>query len=163
MRTATVIVGTALATLILQSTVLPLLPIGPVLPDLMLVVCVYLGLYVHSPGGALGAFAVGYLQDSMSGALPGLNAFAMSLVFLTIYLASRRLWVSNTLSKIVLVFLASVVKTVAMVALIGVFLSLDGLWRSVAKYLLVEAALAAALSPPIFAFLTWVHPATPSN
>jgi rod shape-determining protein MreD len=152
-RAAAFIALATLAALVLQSTVLPLLPLGPVLPDLLLVVCVYLGLNVHSPGGAIGAFVIGFVQDSVSGTIPGLNAFAMSLVFLTVYFASRRLWVTNTFSQVILVFVASLVKTAAVVALIALFLSVDGLWHTVAKYIFIEAALAAVLSPPIFAVL----------
>jgi len=162
MRTAGLIALAALTALVVQSTLLPLLPIGPVLPDLMLVVCVYLGLYVHSPAGALGAFLIGYAQDAFSGTVLGINAFAMSLVFVSVYLTSRHLWVNNTLSQIVLVFLASLVKTVTIVALIGVFLSLDGLWRTILKYIFLEAALAAVFSPPIFAVLARTHQLEPN-
>jgi len=163
MRTALLIALAALVALVVQSTLLPLLPIGPVLPDLMLVVCVYLGLHVHSPAGALGAFVIGYVQDAFSGTVMGLNAFAMSLVFVAVYLTSRRLWVNNALSQVVLVFLASLLKTVAIVSLIGLFLSLDGLWRTTAKYIFLEAALAALFSPPIFAMLARANPAAPDN
>ncbi len=153
MRRVAVILLVGLAAVVVQSTILPLLPLGPALPDLLLVLCVYLGLYIHSPAGALGAFAIGYIEDAFSGSLPGVNAFAMTIVFLLVYLTSRRLWVGNALSRIVLVFLASLVKAAAMMLVIGAFLSLDGLWQTVMKYILAEAALAAALSPPIFAVL----------
>lgn len=161
MRGALLIALAALAALVVQSTVLPLLPVGPVLPDLMLVICVYLGLHSHSPAGALAAFLLGYVQDAFSGSVIGLNAFAMCLVFATVYLASRRLWVHNTLSQILLVFMASLVKTAALVALIAVFLSIDGLWHSVVKYVLLDAALAAVLGPPIFAVLARAQHAVP--
>ena len=37
------------------------------MPDLVLVLCVYLGLHEHSIAGALGAFLLGYFLDSFSG------------------------------------------------------------------------------------------------
>jgi len=153
MRSAVLIALTTFVALLIQTTLVPLLPFGAAMPDLLLVVCVYLGLYFHSPAGALGAFAIGYVQDSFSGSLPGLNAFAMTVVFVAVYLASRRLWVTNTLSKILLVFVASLVKTFAVLALLGVFLSLDGIWRTAVKYVFIEAVLAAAIGPLMFALL----------
>ncbi len=158
MRAATGLALVALAALLLQTAVLSLLPAGLFVPDLMLVVCVYLGLHAHSPAGALAAFAIGYAEDAFSGTVLGLNAFAMSLVFLLVYLTSRQLWVDNTLSKVVLVFTAYLLKTLAMVLLIGLFLSLEGLWRTIARYVWWEAALAAILSPPLFALLSRIRP-----
>ena len=49
--------------LLLQTTFLHLLPIGPVVPDLVLVLCVYLGLHHPTVGAALGSFLLGYSID----------------------------------------------------------------------------------------------------
>jgi len=154
MRAAAAIALVALVALLLQTAVSPLLPAALFVPDLLLVVCVYLGLHAHSPAGALAAFAIGYAEDAFSGAVLGLNAFAMTLVFLFVYLSSRQLWVDNTLSKVVLAFVAYLLKTLAIVLLIALFLSLEGIWRTIARYVLWEATLAAVLSPPIFALLS---------
>jgi rod shape-determining protein MreD len=143
----------ACAALLLQTTVLPLAAIGRATPDLLLILCVYLGLHQHSVAGAVGAFFLGYLQDTFSGSVVGLNAFGMCLVFTLVYLTSRRLWVDNAISKIVLVFLASVLKTIAILVLVAVFMSIDGLWRTILSYLFIEAVLAAILSPAVFAVL----------
>lgn len=143
----------AVAALVLQTTLLPLAAIGRATPDLLLIMCVYLGLHQHTVGGAVGAFFLGYLQDAFSGSVLGLNAFGMSLVFTIVYLTSRRLWVDNAISKIVVVFLASVVKTLAILVLVTVFISVDAVSHGLLQYLVLEASLAAALSPPIFAVL----------
>jgi rod shape-determining protein MreD len=143
----------AIGALLLQTTVLPFAAIGRATPDLLLIMCVYLGLHQHSVGGAIGAFSLGYLQDAFSGSVAGLNAFGMCLVFTVVYLTSRRLWVDNTISKIAVVFLASVLKTVAILVLVALFLSIGGLWRTMLSYLLIEALLAALLSPAVFALL----------
>lgn len=153
MRIFFLYLSATVAALLLQSTVWHWVPLGGAIPDLLLVLCVYLGLHQHSVGGALGAFFLGYAQDSFSGSAVGLNAFAMSLVFSVVYLTSRSLWVDNAVSKIVLVFLASVIKTLVIVALIAIFLSTDGLWTTVSRHVVVEALVAAALSPPIFALM----------
>ena len=69
---------------VLQTTFFQLLPIGPVVPDLILVLCVYLGLYHPSVGAALGSFLLGYSIDTVSSPILGFNAFAMSLVYLAV-------------------------------------------------------------------------------
>jgi rod shape-determining protein MreD len=153
MRTFTAIALAAACGVLLQTTLLPVLPFGGAAPDVVLVLCVYLGLYHHTVGGALGAFLLGYLQDGVSGGATGLNAFALSAVFLFVYLTSRRLWVDNLVSKIVLVFLASVIKTVTVVTLLAAFLAFEGVWGSVLWSMIVHAVLAAAIAPPMFALL----------
>ena len=154
MRSVVLLTTIVIAALLLQTTLLPFTSIGRATPDLLLIICVYLGLHQHTVAGAVGAFALGYLQDTFSGSVVGLNAFGMSLVFTLVYLTSRRLWVDNAVSKIVLVFLASVLKTAVILALIAVFLSVGNLWQTVVQYLLIEAALAAVLSPAVFAVLS---------
>jgi rod shape-determining protein MreD len=143
----------AVTALVLQTVVLPHAAVGRATPDLLLIMCVYLGLHQHSVGGAVGAFLLGYLQDAFSGSVVGLNAFGMCLVFTVVYLTSRRLWVDNTISKFVVVFLASVLKTAAILALAALFMPVDGLWHAVLSYLVIGAVLAALLSPPVFAVL----------
>ena len=119
MRTVVAVVLAAAIGLVLQSTALHAIPGGAAVPDVLLILCVYLGLRRHSVGGAVGAFVLGYVQDSFSGTAVGLNAAAMCLVYLTIYLTSRRLWVDNLVSRVVVVFLAAVIKIVAVTVLIG--------------------------------------------
>jgi rod shape-determining protein MreD len=157
MRTAVLLTTIVIAALLLQTTLLPFTSVGRATPDLLLIICVYLGLHQHTVAGAVGAFVLGYLQDAFSGSVIGLNAFGMSLVFAVVYLTSRRLWVDNAISKIVVVFLASVLKTGAILALIAIFLSAGSLWHTVVQYLLIEAALAAVLSPAVFALLAFTQ------
>jgi hypothetical protein len=78
----------------------------------------------------------------------------MCLVFTVVYLTSRRLWVDNAVSKVLVVFLASTVKTTAILALVAVFMSVEGLWRTILSYLLIDATLAAIISPAVFAVLS---------
>ena len=153
MRGGVLFVVIAVAALLLQTAVLPLFAIGRATPDLLLIICVYLGLHQHSVAGAVGAFVLGYLQDTFSGSVVGLNAFAMCLVFTMVYLTSRRLWVDNAVSKVVVVFLSALLKTVAIFALAAVFMSVNGVWQTMLGYLFIEAVLAAVLSPAVFAVL----------
>ncbi|MFQ5668300.1 MAG: rod shape-determining protein MreD [Candidatus Binatia bacterium] len=149
MPAAALFVVIATTAFLLQTTLLPLAAV----PDLLLIICVYLGLYHHSVGGAFGAFVLGYLEDTSSGTLTGLNACGMCLVFVLVHLTSQRLWVDNTISKVVLVFLASVLKTGVLLALLTLLRPSPGVWRSLPGSVLIEAVLAAVLSPAVFAVL----------
>jgi rod shape-determining protein MreD len=143
----------AIFVLLLQTTLLHLLPISPVVPDLTLVLCVYLGLYHPSVGAALGAFLLGYSIDIVSSRIIGLNAFAMSLVFLTVYLSSRAIWLQNPLVTSFVVLLASLVKGAALVLVSAIFVSIEGFWIGAGWYIIKEALLAALLAPIVFALL----------
>jgi rod shape-determining protein MreD len=141
--------------LLLQTTILHGLTGGRIIPDLVLVLCVYLGLHEHNIGGATGAFLLGYLFDSFSGSLVGLHAFAMTTVYLMVYLVSRRLWMDNALSGVAMVFLGSLLKGIAIVVALAAYLSVDRMSLGVTQTLFAEALLAAALTPIVFGGLGW--------
>jgi rod shape-determining protein MreD len=154
MRAALVIGLVAGFGLLVQTTLFHALPFGfHPSPDILVVVCVFLGLHRQTVGGVLGAFALGYVQDAVSGNATGLNAFGMVVVYVLVYLTCRRLWVDNVVSKVVLVFLASCVKAVAVLAVSALFGTFDASWGPTLSSALLNAALAAALAPPLFALL----------
>jgi rod shape-determining protein MreD len=158
MRTFLALALAACIGLLLQTALLPVLPFGEAAPDILLILCVYLGLHHHSAAGAFGAFLLGYLQDSVSGSAIGLNAFAMTLVFLLVHLTCRSLWVDNVISRVVLVFLASLIKTAAIMGLLVTFVGFDGSWRRVLGNLGVQAVVVAAIAPFVLALLSGIIP-----
>ena len=99
---------------LLQTSLVSLLP---VVPDLLLILCVYLGIYHRSVGGAAAAFFLGYGLDSCSGAPVGTNAFAMSLVFAAVSAIARQLWLNNPFSVLCMVFFGVILKTGAVLLL----------------------------------------------
>ena len=92
MRFSLLIFSIGLLMVLLQSTFLRLFP---VVPDLVLILCVYWGLHQPTAGAVLGSFALGYSLDVVSSPILGLNAFAMSVVFLTVYLSSQSIWMHS--------------------------------------------------------------------
>ncbi len=154
-RATGIYILTGVLVLLLQTTLLHGLSGGRIIPDLVLILCVYLGLHEHNIGGATGAFLLGYLLDSFSGSLVGLHAFAMTTVYLVVYLVSRRLWMDNTLSGVAMVFLGSLLKGVAIVVALAAYLSIDRMSFGVAQTLFAEALLAGALTPIVFGTLGW--------
>ncbi len=139
--------------ILLQTTFLHLLPIGPIVPDLVLVLCVYLGLHHPTVGAALGSFLLGYSIDVVSSRMIGLNAFALSLVFLAVYLSSRSIWLHHPMVSSLVVFLAALVKGVAMVLAWVAFLNVESFWMGAARYIITEALVAAVLAPLVFSLL----------
>jgi rod shape-determining protein MreD len=135
---------------LLQSTFLHFFPF---VPDLILVLCVYWGLHHPTVGAVLASFMLGYSVDVVSSPLLGINAFAMSLVFLAVYLSSRSIWLHNPLVSAIVVLLASLVKGAALVLVSVIFLSTEGFWIGALKYIMVEALIAALLAPIVFSLL----------
>lgn len=138
---------------LVQTTFLHLLPLGPIVPDLILVLCVYWGLNHPTVGAVLGSFLLGYSVDVFSSPLLGLNAFAMSLVFLAVYLSSRHIWIHNPFLSAAVVFAASWIKGVALILVGTLFFAAEGLWMGVLKYIFIEALVAALLAPGLFSLL----------
>lgn len=164
MRAAATIGVVAGFGVLLQTTLIHALPPHlQVAPDVLLAITVFLGLHRHTVGGVLAAFLLGYVQDALSGRPVGLNAFAMVVVYVLVYLTCRRLWVDNVLSKVVLVFLASGVKSVTVLALSALFGVFDGTWSGVLGHTLATAALAAAVAPPVFALMAGARLRAPQD
>ena len=128
MKSSLLFFAIGIVLLLLQTTFLHLLPLGPIVPDFILVLCVYWGLYHPSVGAVLGSFMLGYSVDVVSSKILGINAFAMSLVFLIVYLSSRSIWLHHPVVSSFVVLLASLVKGAALVLVSAIFLSVDGLW-----------------------------------
>jgi len=135
---------------LLQTTFLHLFP---VVPDLVLIVCVYWGLHQPTAGAVLGAFALGYSLDVVSSPILGLNAFAMSIVFFAVYLSSRSIWLHSAVTSSFVVLLAALVKGAALVLAWAIFLTTEQFWSGAARYIIMEALIAAVIAPLIFALL----------
>ncbi|MBI2962424.1 MAG: rod shape-determining protein MreD [Deltaproteobacteria bacterium] len=153
MGTLVLVMIAAVVGVLLETTVFHWLPLGSIMPDLVVILCVYLALREHSVAGALGAFLLGYFTDSFSGNVPGLHAFAMSLVFLLVYLLARQLWMDNVVANVAVVFVASLLKALAVAVLLALYLSAASPWHQLFSSAWVEAAIAALFSPFVFSLL----------
>lgn len=155
LRVMAVYALTGAMALILQTTVLHSLTGGRAIPDLILILCVYLGLHEHSVRGATASFLLGYLLDSFSGSVVGLNALAMTTVYMVVYLTARRLWMDNTFSRVTMVFLATFIKGAAIMIALAAYLSAARVSPAAVEILFAEALMAAALTPAVFTVLRW--------
>ena len=135
MKLSLLYISVGILSVLLQTTVLHFLPFGFIVPDLALVLCVYWGLHHPTVGAVLGSFILGYSVDVFSSPpLLGLNTFSMSLVFL-----------------------ASWVKSAALIIAWTLFLTVDSLWVVVLKYIFLEAIVAAVMAPFVFFLLRRGH------
>lgn len=144
---------TAAVGVLLETTVLHVLPLGPIRPDLIVILCVYLALHEHTVAGALGAFLLGYFADNFSGSVLGLQAFSMSLIFVLVYLLARQLWMDNVVANVAVVFVASLLKSLAVALLLAFYLAADYPWAHLFGTVWIESAIAAFFTPFVFSML----------
>lgn len=155
MRSAAAVAAAGVLAMLLQTAIFPVFPRLPVVPDLILVLVVYLGLRYQTVGGATGAFLLGYFLDTFSGTVLGMNAFAMTAAYVAVYLVGRRLWTDGGLPVMGLVFFAACVRELAMV-FAGMLAETPGpVWEHVVRYGLLEAVVAALVAPLVFGFVAW--------
>jgi rod shape-determining protein MreD len=145
--------GVGLIAVLLQTTLFHLFPVPGMVPDLMVVLTVYLAIRLPALAGAVGAFLLGYALDTFSGKYMGLNAFSLSLIFLLIHSTSRWMWTDNPFSASVAVFLSSWVRAASLVALLALFRPEEGRGLVLLEFVLFESLLAALVAPWIFSGL----------
>lgn len=155
MRSFIVLAITAVGAMLLQTSVLPLVPFLPVVPDLILVLTVYVGIRHPSASGACGAFVLGYFLDTFSGTILGMHAFALTAVFAGVHLIGRNFWMESGAPVMILVFAGACLGQLASVAIATVVASRAPVWQHVLRYGLLEAGMAALASPMVFACVRW--------
>jgi rod shape-determining protein MreD len=142
----------ALIALAFQTAILRWLPVGTLIPDLVLILAVDLGLRHHGALAAVMAFAMGYATDAFSGSQLGLNAFMVTLIFFLVYEVSRHLMVTNTAVGAIAVFFAVLLKSFGCYAISAGFGGLEQMGGMVWPVLL-QALITALLAPPVFSLL----------
>ena len=153
MRSFVALAVAAAVAVVLQTAVFAAFPRLPVMPDLMVVLAVYLGVRHHGVGGAVGAFVLGYFLDTFSGTVLGMHAFALSAVYAAAYLIARHLWMEGGLPVMAVVFVGACVGELALLAVAALVAARAPLWHHVIRYGLLEAGVAALVAPAVFAFV----------
>lgn len=153
MRSFAAVAAAAMAAMLCQTTLLPFLPL-PVMPDLLLVLTVYLGVRHPTVAGALGAFLLGYFLDTFSGTLLGLNAFALSAVYVGAHFVARHLWVERGLPVMAMVFFGGLLRDLAALT-IALVAARAPVWQHAIGYGLGGAVAASLVAPTVFAAVAW--------
>ena len=153
MRSFLALALAAVVAMLLQTTVFP--SVLPVVPDVILVLTVYLGIRHPGVGGACGAFFLGYFLDTFSGTILGVNAFALSAVYGAAHLVARHLWMESGLGVLAIVFVGGWVREVVEAAVVALVARRSPAWQHVLRYGLLEVGAAALLAPAVFAAVAW--------
>ena len=159
MRAALILALCGILAVVTQTTLLGRLGVLPAPPNLILVLVVYIGLRLPTPWGALGAFLLGYLLDTVSGSVPGVHCFTMTLVFAMVYFVSGRLWMQNPFTRFAIMILACVLEVATLATYFTMTGDMDTVGAGVLRTLVVEAALGLLVAPLAFSILDFYIPA----
>lgn len=96
----------AAAALILQSTLLKLVAVAQIQPDLILLVLFYVALMEGSYGATIAGFCTGLTQDIYSPQTLGLNALCKSLVGFGLGYCQRGVFVESLVARALILFAA---------------------------------------------------------
>lgn len=107
-----------IGTLIVQVTVLPLIAVGGVRPDLLLLVVVSSGLLLGREQGVGTGFFAGLLQDLASGNIFGVSVLSKTAAGYVSGMMERKVFKENVLLPVLAVLIATVLNSVAMVAVL---------------------------------------------
>jgi rod shape-determining protein MreD len=145
----------AVVAMLLQTTLFPVVPGLVVVPDLILILVVYLGVRERTVAGAAAAFLLGYFLDTFSGTLLGLNAFALTATYLGVQWVARHLWVQRGLPVVAMVLFAALVRDAAALAVSTLVAVRVPVWHDVLGYGFAGALAAAVVAPAVFAAVAW--------
>lgn len=106
--------GVIIASLIIQSTVLPLLMMKGVCPDLLLVVVVSYALLSGKEKGLGVGFCTGLLQDLAFGNIFGINTLSKMAIGYVFGLAERKVFKENVLLPVAATAVATVLHSLVM-------------------------------------------------
>ena len=144
----------AFIALTLQTALPRLLPLGVLVPDLVLILAVDLGLRYPRALTALMAFAMGYAVDAFSGVELGLNALLLTMVFLFAYWLSRVLVSTSTAIGVIAVFAGVIFSDIGNYLITSRFAPADRL-HALMPAVLIQAAVSALLTPPVLRMTAW--------
>jgi rod shape-determining protein MreD len=144
----------AFVALTLQTALPRLLPLGILVPDLVLILAVDLGLRHPRVLTALMAFAMGYAVDAFSGVELGLNALLLTMVFVFAYWLSRVLVSTSTAIGVIAVFAGVIFSDIGNYLIASRFALADRL-HALMPAVLIQAAMTALLTPSVFRMTEW--------
>ena len=137
--------------LIIQLTLINLVTILGVKPDLIMVVVVVFSLRKGEKEGAISGFASGLLQDIFSASLLGINALAKTVIGFTCGILKEEIFHEHILFIIpVITFIASFMQSILIFLLLRAFGLEYNLAWSLKQIALPEALYSSLLSPFIF-------------
>jgi rod shape-determining protein MreD len=133
--------------LILQVTVLPYFLRETFVPNLLLLLVVYLG--VKEEIGLIGtllAFCQGLLHDTFSGIYLGLSGFSFLVIYLVLRLLRDQLYTDSSTLMVVVAFLATLAHGVLCLLLLLLFSAAEGIYSTLLTALIPQALVSALVA-----------------
>jgi len=146
--------GIVVVLIVVQSTWLDYIAVYSVVPDLSLIAVVYLGFKNPGLQGQTIGFASGLLQDGISVAPFGLNAFIKTAVAWAANLLSGKFYIDRLLMPMLFGFVATIVKAVYLLLLSSFFPGKILSYDFFGSVLWIEAAYNAVAAPILFLMLS---------
>ena len=148
------------AALILQSTVLKLVAIAQIRPDLILLALFYIALLEGSYGAAVAGFCGGLVQDVYSPTTMGLNALCKTLIGFSLGYCQRGIFVESLLARSLILFAAVLIHDI-LYFLISSWPQISMGLGSVVRFGLPTALYTSLLSYAVFYFIRQREQAKP--
>jgi len=137
--------------LLIQLTLINLIAILGLKPDLLMVVVVVFSLLKGEKDGSISGFASGLLQDIFSTGLLGINAFTKTVIGFTCGILKEKIFYEHILFLIpVITFIAAFTQSILIFLLLRAFGIEYSLTWSLKQVALPEALYSSLLSPFIF-------------
>ncbi len=140
--------------IVVQSTWLDYISVYSVVPDLSLIAVVYIAFKSPSLQGQSVGFAAGLLQDGVSAAPFGLNAFIKTAVAWLANLLSGKFYIDRLLMPAIFGFAATLAKAVYLAALSMFFAGKVFSYDFLDRVLWIEAGYNAVAAPILFLALS---------
>lgn len=126
-----------------------------VVPDILLVLVVFLGLFQRSVSGLSGAFSLGLLGDFASGVYLGPSAAGSVTAFMLSGLIANRVYAEKAPAVFFITAACSLVKNFTAMGLLAVYVRDAALWNPNNWHVLfLEALLCGLLAPLCFKILS---------
>ncbi len=149
-RAALLFSGLVIASIVIQTALLPVFIRSPFKPDLLLVVMVFIALRESFKVGAPLAWLLGMLNDVFSGLYLGLNAATFLFSFLVIRSVSDRLYADSAILFVLTVVGVTVVGFTLNLLLLVMFTASPGIaysmFSDIFTHVLVNAFVASIVS-----------------
>lgn len=143
---------------ILQTTVLQVVAIAGVRPDIALIVIAYFANQNGSYEAQIGAFIGGLVEDFLSLAPPGFHALVRTVVAFFYGVTQNKMLVDSVLVPFLLLAAGTLVKGVLAWFTGTVFGVAPAASNAFSSWLLLETAYNAVLAPLVFALLRFIQP-----
>lgn len=131
--------------LVLKSTIFISIPI----PDLPLIIVLFIAYNRASVEGVVLSFLLGYLEDAFTGGIFGSTSFALMVVFISVYLLSKRVTFSTPFIRALAAGLLTLLKGF----LIYIVLRLTHFDAPFLGSILIAAVVTGAFTPAIILLL----------